>query len=59
MAFETWLSDEDCQRLWAVCHGTLPDVAASTDELVEFERVVTHVAMLKVGGPEYVGAIIQ
>lgn len=51
--FETWLTEEDIHRLWQVCHGQLPEVAASVDEVEEFERVVTHAAMLKVAGKDY------
>jgi hypothetical protein len=51
--FETWLTEEDTQRLWNVCHGLLPETAATPDEIIEFERVVTHAAMLKMGGTGY------
>ena len=51
--FETWLTEEDVQRLWQVCHGQLPEAAATFDEMEEFERVVTHAAMLKVVGKDY------
>ena len=53
MTFETWLSEEDCQRLWDVCHGKLPNTAATTTELEEFERCVLHAAMVKVAGEDY------
>jgi hypothetical protein len=52
MEFDTWLKEEDIQRLWDVVHGTLPEIAASSDEIDEFQRLVTHCAMLKVGGVE-------
>ena len=53
MEFESWLDPEDVDRLWRVVHGELPEVAATSDELVEFERLVVHAAMLKVAGPDY------
>jgi hypothetical protein len=56
---ESWLTDSDLQRLWDVCHGILPQVAASEDELAEFERVVMHAAMIKMGGTGYTTAILQ
>jgi hypothetical protein len=59
MEFDTWLTEEDTQRLWAVCHGELPAHLATGDELVEFERLVMYTAMLKVGGEEFAGATIQ
>lgn len=52
-AFESWLTDDDIQRLWKVCHGELPEVAATYDEMKEFERVVMHTAMIKMGGAGY------
>lgn len=57
--FETWLEEEDIERLWAVCHGTLPKTYASGEEIDEFARLVTHTAMLKLAGPEYLQAIVQ
>lgn len=59
MNFETWLTEDDAMRLWAVVHGELPDSAATDAELVEFERVVMYSAMIKLGGEEYAGATIQ
>jgi len=53
MAFETWLTEEDTERLWAVVEGNLPDYAATTAELEEFERLVTHAAMIKIAGENY------
>lgn len=57
--FETWLTDEDAQRLWNVCQGNLPESAATHEELVEFERVVMHAAMLKMGGEDYETATLH
>lgn len=59
MEFDTWLKEQDIERLWAVCHGTLPETAATVDEIVEFERLVMHAAMLRVAGPDYLQAIVQ
>jgi hypothetical protein len=57
--FDTWLTEEDTQRLWAVCQGNLPESAATDSELVEFERVIMYSAMIKIGGEEFAGATIQ
>jgi hypothetical protein len=42
-----------------VCHGTLPEIYASGEEIDEFARLVTHTAMLKVAGEEYLQAVVQ
>lgn len=57
--FDTWLTEDDSLRLWAVVHGELPETAATDAELVEFERLVMYTAMIKIGGEEYAGATIQ
>lgn len=49
MIVDTWLDEDDVQRLWAVAHGELPEEFASGDELDEFLRVVEAVAMAKHG----------
>jgi hypothetical protein len=59
MEFDTWLTEADIERLWAVCHGTLPEIYASGEEIDEFARLVTHTAMLKVAGEEYSQAVVQ
>lgn len=59
MTFETWLTEEDSMRLWRVVHGELPESAATDVELVEFERLVTHAAMLKIAGEDYLEHSIQ
>jgi hypothetical protein len=51
--FDSWLDAEDVDRLWRVVHGELPETAATADEIMEFQRVVTHAAMLKVAGKDY------
>jgi hypothetical protein len=51
--FDSWLSDKDVDRLWRVVHGELPELAATADEIDEFQRVVTHAAMLKIAGKDY------
>jgi len=56
---DTWLSDNDITRLWKVIQKELPDAAASSDEMDEFLKVVTHVAMIKTGGSGYETATIQ
>lgn len=57
--FDTWLSEDDVTRLWKVCHGELDQSHASLVELNEFERFVTKVAMVKIGGPEALTATRQ
>lgn len=57
--FDTWLNENDIERLWKVTQGELPDVAASADEMAEFLKLVTHAAMLKTGGSEYQHSVIQ
>jgi len=59
MAFDTWLTEDDAMRLWAVVQGDLPESAVSDAELVEFERLIMYTAMIKIGGTEYAGATIQ
>ena len=59
MEFDTWLTEADVERLWAVCHGTLPEIYASADEIDEFHRLVTHAAMLRVAGEDYSKATVQ
>ena len=56
---DSWLEEEDVERLWAVAHGLLPETAATADELEEFLRVVQHAAMLKMGGSGYQTARLQ
>jgi len=57
--FDTWLSDTDVERLWKVMQGELPHAAASSEEMDEFLKLVTHVAMIKTGGSGYQTATIQ
>lgn len=57
--FDSWLEEDDVQRIWDVAHGLLPENAATMDELVEFERLVQHAAMLKMGGSGYQAATLQ
>jgi hypothetical protein len=56
---ESWLSEEDVPRLWAVVHGELPETAATADEIDELLRVVEHAVMLKMGGSGYQTATLQ
>ena len=57
--FDSWLEEEDVQRLWDVCHGVLPTTAATADEIKEFERMVLHAAMVKVAGEDYESAAVH
>lgn len=57
--FDSWLEEEDVQRIWDVAHGLLPETAATIDELEEFQRLVEHAAMLKMGGSGYQTATLQ
>ena len=59
MEFESWLTDTDIQRLWDVCHGNLPELAATEAELNEFNRCVTHAAMQKMAGKDYLNHSIN
>jgi hypothetical protein len=59
MDFETWLKEEDMQRLWDVCQGNLPEAAASERELEEFHRCVMHAAMVKIAGADYLSHTVQ
>jgi hypothetical protein len=56
---DTWLNGNDIERLWKVIQGELPHAAASSDEMDEFLKLVTHVAMVKMGGIEYQTSTIQ
>lgn len=56
MIVDTWLSEDDVQRLWDVAHGELPQEFASEDELIEFARVVEAVGLAKQG---YTGQAIH
>jgi hypothetical protein len=56
---ESWLEEDDIQRIWDVVHGNLPESAATADEIEEFSRLVTHAAMIKMGGTGYQGATLQ
>jgi hypothetical protein len=59
MTFDSWLTEDDIQRLWDVVHGNLAEEFATHDEVQEFSRIVMHAAMTKVGGAEYETAVIQ
>jgi hypothetical protein len=59
MAFETWLTEEDVTRLYLVAVGELPDIQATSDELEEFNKVVLHSAMIKMGGEGYDSATLH
>jgi hypothetical protein len=58
-SLDTWLQEDDVQRLWQVCHGLLPETAATFDEIKEFERIVMHTAMIKMGGAGYTQSTLQ
>jgi hypothetical protein len=53
---DTWLSEDDCMRLWRVAHGQLPESFATADELDEFLHVIELIAARKMG---YEGQTIQ
>lgn len=57
--FDTWLNENDIERLWKVTQGELPQVAATANEMEEFLKVVTHAAMIKIGGVEYQSSTVQ
>jgi hypothetical protein len=57
--FDTWLNENDIERLWKVTQGELPLVAATANEMEEFLKLVTHAAMIKVGGDEYQTSTVQ
>jgi len=57
--FDTWLLDEDINRLWRIANGDLTVIAASTSEMKEFLRVVNHAVMIKMGGDGYQLATLQ
>jgi hypothetical protein len=49
MIVNSWLTEDDVQRLWDVAHGELPAEFASEDELIEFARIVEIVGRAKWG----------
>ncbi len=57
--FNTWLTENDILRIWNVIQGILPNIATSTDELNEFNRLINHIAMIKSGGNGYHTATLQ
>jgi hypothetical protein len=56
---DTWLSNEDMQRLWRVVHGELPASFMSKKEEKEFLRVINIIGMQKVAGNEWLTSTIQ
>jgi len=56
---DSWLDEQDIERMFAVVDGLLPDVAVTDAEIVEFQRVVNHAIMIKNGGSGYQGATLQ
>jgi len=57
--YDTWLSDEDIQRLWDVTHGLLPSTFASSDEMEEFLNVVNQAWLRKIGNSPFEKVTIQ
>lgn len=57
--FDTWLNENDIERLWKVTQGELPHAAATANEMDEFLKLVTHAAMIKMGGVEYKTSTVQ
>lgn len=47
--FDTWLSEQDIQRIWDVTHGNLPATFASETELEEFLNIVHQAWLVKIG----------
>ena len=59
MTVDTWLDENDIERLWKVIQGELPSAAASSNEMDEFLKLVNHAAMVKMGGVEYQTSTVQ
>ena len=57
--FDTWLNEDDIMRLWNITQGILPNVAATSNEMDEFLKLVNHSAMLKMGGDGYDTSTLQ
>ena len=47
MNIESWLTDEDKERVWKVVHGELPESFITDNELREFNRVIMVAALMK------------
>jgi hypothetical protein len=47
MNVESWLTNEDKQRIWKVVHGQLPESFITDNELKEFNRVLMVAALMK------------
>ena len=47
MNVESWLTDEDKERVWKVGHGELPESFITDNELREFNRVIMVAALMK------------
>ncbi len=47
MNVESWLTDEDKERVWKVVHGELPESFITDNELREFNRVIMVAALMK------------
>ena len=48
MNVESWLTNEDKERIWKVVHGQLPESFITDNELKEFNRVIMVVALMKI-----------
>jgi len=57
--FDTWLSDEDIERLWNVTHGNLPNSFASPEEMEEFLNVVHQAWLRKIGNNPFKAVTLQ
>jgi len=52
MNIESWLTDEDKERVWKVVHGELPESFITDNELREFNRVIMVAALMKTNSIE-------
>lgn len=41
--YQTWLSEEDLQRCWAVVNNEIPQSEVSIHELEEFQNLIEHI----------------
>lgn len=56
---DSWLEEEDIDRIFLAAEGTLPSTAVTEDELVEFHRIVDHLIKIRAGGSGYQQATLQ
>jgi endonuclease/exonuclease/phosphatase family metal-dependent hydrolase len=56
---DSWLEEEDIDRIFLAAEGTLPSTAVTEDELTEFQRIVDHLIKIRAGGSGYQQATLQ